>query len=543
MAARFGQLIRETRTQLGLGIRKFAEQVGVDRSYVSAVETGRKPPSEDFIVRAAAVLGFENDALRLAAGRFPDDVQRVLQERPEDVVAVVRERFGEYRTRSQDSQLPLPGIARIAVAADVVSPTVQIIKYMGSKREIIDFVVKGVRSVLPDGGTLLDVFAGTHSVGFALRESHRILGTDIQEYSTAIGKALLRGSDTLPSPDELWNRLEPHAKSNHAALTEYLGDLVARERELLSEGQPTPEIMARYAEFQKAWPHAGDLTEPNGDHPNCLFRRWLAERCRDNQRTPYVLFTAYFACAYFSIAQCMWVDSIRYAIEKALKPNEHLYWIALAALMHACSYCTPGPGHFAQFRALNGSAGSQDILRYRNRSIRTYFREKYAELRSVLTAPVHENQVWTADYREVLTRGVLSQADAVYADPPYSFVHYSRFYHVLETLVRYDYPKSEHFGRYREDRHQSDFCIRTKVAGAFDDLVHPVSSAGLPLVISYSNTGMISLEDVVRVCERRYAPTGGSVEVWDQGYLHCTMGRRGDKTRDVTEHLIICRPG
>lgn len=543
MTARFGQLIRETRTQLGLGIRKFAEQVGVDRSYVSAVETGKKPPSEDFIVRAAAVLGFETDPLRLAAGRFPDDVQRVLQERPEDVVAMVRERFGENRTRGQDRQLRLPEVAPTPVVAEVMPPTVQIIKYMGSKREIIDFVVKGIRSVLPDGGTFLDLFAGTHSVGFALRESHRILGTDIQEYSAAIGRALLRGSDTLPSPDEFWSQLEPHAKGNYAALTEHLCDLVARERELLSEDQPTPKVMARYAEFQKAWPHAGDLAEANGDHPTPLFRRWLAKRRRDNRRTPYALFTTYFACAYFSIAQCMWVDSIRYAINQAFTPDEHLYWIALAVLMHACSYCTPGPGHFAQFRALNGSAGSQDIVRYRNRSVRTYFREKYAELRSVLTVPVHENRVWTADYREVLTPGVLSEVDAVYADPPYSFVHYSRFYHVLETLVRYDYPDSEHFGRYRGDRHQSDFCIRTKVAGAFDDLAHPVSSAGLPLVISYSNTGMISLEDIVGICQRRCAPTGGSVDVWDQDYLHCTMGRRGDKTRDVTEHLVICRPG
>jgi len=543
MATKFGDLVRETRTRLGIGIRRFADEIGVDRSYVSAVETGKKPPSDDFITRAAAALGFEIEALRTAAGRLPSDVMRVLEDQPEELVAVVREHFGTYgQGPPTTSQLALPDVALSPVSVANVRPTVQIIKYMGSKREIIAFVADGIRSALPEGGTLLDVFAGTHSVGFALRQSHRIYATDIQEYSTAIGRALLRSSASLPSPDELWAELEPHAHENQARLLEYVGDLVERESDLLSTDEITPGVMARYAEFQHQWPHIGNLAEANGDHPGPLFRKWIERRQQDHRLAPYVLFAMYFACAYFSLAQCIWVDSIRYAIDRTFDPDDHLYWISLASLLHACSYCTPGPGHFAQFRALNGSAGSQDIMRYRNRSIRSYFREKYAELSRHLTRPVYENRAWTADYREVLTPSVLRNVDGVYADPPYSFVHYSRFYHVLETLIRYDYPESEYYGRYRGDRHQSDFCIRTKVAGAFDDLARPVSAARLPLVISYSDTGMIKLDEIVAICRDRYAPSGGSVDVCERDYLHCTMGRRGDKTRQVTEHLVVCHP-
>lgn len=541
MPSRFGDIIRQTRTQLGIGIRKFADEVGVDRSYVSAIETGKKPPSDDFIARAAATLGFEAESLRIAAGRFPSDVRRIIEERPEEVVAVVRERLAHYDANtSARNQLALLDIATAPKTED--PPAIQMIKYMGSKREIISFVADGIRSVLPAGRTLLDLFAGTHSVGFALRGSHRVFATDIQEYSTAIGKALLGTSESLPTPEALWSLLEPHAQHNRAHLLEHLADAVEREEELLSADETQPEVLAQYAEFQHGWPHAGELVENGEDHPAPLFRKWLATRRDDHAAVPYSLFTSYFACAYFSIAQCIWIDSIRYAIEQAFTPADHRYWISLANLMHACSYCTPGPGHFAQFRALNGSAGSQDIIRYRNRSIRAYFREKYAEVRKLLTVPAAENRIWTADYRDVLIPEVLSQVDAVYADPPYSFVHYSRFYHVLETLVRYDYPDSEYFGRYRADRHQSDFCIRTKVATAFDDIARPVAAARLPLVISYSDTGMISLDDIVAICRNHYTKRGDIVSVRDLDYLHCTMGRRGDKTRKVTEHLVICEP-
>jgi adenine-specific DNA-methyltransferase len=539
MAGKFGDIVREARTHMGLGIRRFAAEMRVDRSYVSAVETGKKPPSDEFIARAAGLLGLELESLRTAAGRYPRDVEKILAERPDEVVAVIRERFSEYEAPAV-GQLELFEPPLAPSPGKAAQPTVQIIKYMGSKREIIDFVVDGIRSVLPDDGTLLDVFAGTHSIGFALRGSHRVFATDIQEYSTAIGRALLRSSRALPAVEAFWKELEPYVEANRAQLQERLSDLLDEERHLLLE-LPTSATPERYAEFQASWPHAGDLPE-SGGHPAALFRRWLSQCHSNHKAEPYCLFTTYFACGYFSLAQATWIDSIRLALDKALSRRDHLYWIGLAALMHACSYCTPGPGHFAEFRELNGSVGSRDIMRYRARSVKSYFRDKYAELRRLLTAPTRRNRVWTDDFRRVLDSDVIREVNAVYADPPYSFVHYSRFYHVLETLVRYDYPDCRYYGRYRDDRHQSDFCIRTKVANAFDDLARPTAEAKLPLVISYSDTGMITLDDVVGICEQRYRPIGGSVEMRSLDYLHCTMGRRGDKTRDVTEHLVVCRP-
>jgi len=84
----------------------------------------------------------------------------------------------------------------------------------------------------------------------------------------------------------------------------------------------------------------------------------------------------------------------------------------------------------------------------------------------------------------------------IYADPPYTRDHYSRFYHVLETICLNDYPtvsKNKAKGKinfskgiYRESRHQSEFCIRSQAPKAFDDLFRLSREKDKVLILSYS---------------------------------------------------------
>ncbi len=86
-----------------------------------------------------------------------------------------------------------------------------------------------------------------------------------------------------------------------------------------------------------------------------------------------------------------------------------------------------------------------------------------------------------ADYKEALIN-LSDDVRVVYADPPYTRDHYSRFYHGLETLSLRDFPtisKTKIGGRerlsrglYREQREQSDFCIRSKAPKAFEELLN-----------------------------------------------------------------------
>ena len=67
---------------------------------------------------------------------------------------------------------------------------------------------------------------------------------------------------------------------------------------------------------------------------------------------------------------------------------------------------------------------------------------------------------YNLNFSECLDALMLDNNTLVYADPPYFEEHYSRYYHVLNTLCLYDYPslavnpQTHEFsaGRYREDR-------------------------------------------------------------------------------------------
>ena len=132
----------------------------------------------------------------------------------------------------------------------------------------------------------------------------------------------------------------------------------------------------------------------------------------------------------------------------------------------------------------------------------------------------------------------------VYADPPYAFVHYSRFYHALETLCLYDYPElqvkggSIVKGRYREERHQSPFCIRSQVEGAFVKLFSGVKDANANLALSYSNAAMISMDRLLEISKKLLK---SNYDVWfeDQDHHHMTMGRSNDRSREVKELILL----
>ena len=80
----FGSYIRVRRNELGIGLNDFAGRLGVSPAYWSRIERGcEKPPRDELIEKAAAILGQRLDDLFIAAERFPPDMQR-------DVAKVVR---------------------------------------------------------------------------------------------------------------------------------------------------------------------------------------------------------------------------------------------------------------------------------------------------------------------------------------------------------------------------------------------------------------------------------------------------------------------
>jgi len=75
----FGATVRLKRRELKIGLNDFAERLGISAAYWSRIEREReKPPRDELIERAAAILGIRLDDLFVTAERLPPDMRRDL---------------------------------------------------------------------------------------------------------------------------------------------------------------------------------------------------------------------------------------------------------------------------------------------------------------------------------------------------------------------------------------------------------------------------------------------------------------------------------
>lgn len=77
------------------------------------------------------------------------------------------------------------------------------------------------------------------------------------------------------------------------------------------------------------------------------------------------------------------------------------------------------------------------------------------------------------------------KADIVYIDPPYNSRQYSRFYHVLENLVKWEKPKLEGVALKPPAENMSEYC-RANAQKAFKELIDNLQCKFI--AVSYNNT-------------------------------------------------------
>ena len=388
----------------------------------------------------------------------------------------------------------------------------QVIKYMGSKAAILDFIGIELAKVHSSERPFVDLFAGACAISGGFGHLGKVVSNDIQEYSAVIASTYLKRAEKIGRFDIITLASEI-AQANMAALPENLA-------------YPVSATLAAFNKVEKR-------------------NRALLYREFNNS---HHLFTRVYSGTWWSAEQCVWIDAIREVLDALLssgKIEQSDFNFGLTCLMHAMAYTSQGTGHYAQYRDAKTDAGMADISKYRQASVPAIFKRKFESLLKWHLENVTDldHKMIAMDYRECLA---VIEPSVVYADPPYAFVHYSRFYHAMETIVKYDYPEIQHMrgavvkGRYRSVRHQSPFCIKSKVTSAFVDLFDGVKSSGSDLLLSYSNTGMIDIETLMRLASSTF---GKEYEVWfdHMDHTHMTMGRRADHSRNVKESLIIAR--
>lgn len=116
-------------------------------------------------------------------------------------------------------------------------------------------------------------------------------------------------------------------------------------------------------------------------------------------------------------------------------------------------------------------------------------------------------------------------ADVVYIDPPYNSRQYSRFYHVLETLTKWDKPKLHGVALKPDPENMSDYC-RVQAKDRFVELVKGIDAKYL--VVSYNNTynsksnsskNRITLQEIENILI-----TKGKTKVFEKDYRHFNAG-------------------
>jgi transcriptional regulator with XRE-family HTH domain len=88
------ELLRRLRSEQGSSLRTVAEDLGVNPSHLSRIESGQRVPSPDFEERASDYYGLTSDVIQLAAGRVPGDVVEILRQHPE-LLSELRDRYAD----------------------------------------------------------------------------------------------------------------------------------------------------------------------------------------------------------------------------------------------------------------------------------------------------------------------------------------------------------------------------------------------------------------------------------------------------------------
>lgn len=419
------------------------------------------------------------------------------------------------------------------------SPT---IRYLGNKRRLLPIIDELMHSNHKPGSTVIDIFAGSSSVGYHLLNDYRIVTNDIEGYSYFIGKALIESSGKMIEIDRILETLLPDFLSNRSLLSSALSDFIDKENQILSE---IPNFQ-EYSDFCSSTPYIARVSV-NGMGPkvNSIFSHALSKP----STPPYCLFTTYFMNSYFGVEQCIDIDSLRYAIDLHYGPvsgpkNDIVFSKLMCAFFYTLSNCVASPGHFAQSSHPNNEQIYRRILKERQKDVWVSFRKYFIDLFREPKSNSFQNLAYQLDALELLrqlTPELDRQNDVlVYIDPPYTADHYSRYYHILNTLLLYDYPECEHKGRYRSDRFTSTYSIKSKAMLEITELLLEANTRRFKVMMSYRSGGLVPLTDLYQLCFDIFQDVSWVMVP----FMHSSQGRSLKENNNLrySESLFVCSP-
>ncbi len=232
-------------------------------------------------------------------------------------------------------------------------------------------------------------------------------------------------------------------------------------------------------------------------------------------------FSEYFGGKYFSRNSSKIIGFIRENIEEN-KGNltEKEYYILIASLLYSLDKIANTVGHYD-----------------------AYFKKDLIEdgfiMRPIDPIEVKNVTIYREDTNQLAKK---IKADVVYIDPPYNSRQYSRFYHVLETLTKWDKPRLYGTALKPAPENMSDYC-RVQAKNRLADLVRNLNAKYL--VVSYNNTydsksnsskNKITLQEIKNILTLK-----GKTKVFEKDYRHFNAGNTVFKNHK--EYLFVTEVG
>jgi adenine-specific DNA-methyltransferase len=215
-------------------------------------------------------------------------------------------------------------------------------------------------------------------------------------------------------------------------------------------------------------------------------------------------FSKNFGGKYFSKNSSKIIGFIREDIERIKKDiSEKEYFILLASLLYSVDKIANTVGHYDAF--------------FKKEKIEDNFLMK-----SIKPIKTNRVEIFREDSNLLIKK---LKADIVYLDPPYSSRQYSRFYHLLETIIKWNKPNLYGTALKPIPENMSDYC-RISAKDKFEDLVN--NTKAKYIVVSYNNTynsksnsskNRITLEEIENILSKK-----GKLNIFEKDYRYFNAG-------------------
>lgn len=407
--------------------------------------------------------------------------------------------------------------------------------YMGSKAVLASQLLDIVDATEDASTTMVDLMCGSGVMAAAFARQFPTIASDAQEFCRLLG-LVQGGGMTHARGEEVAQRVIDGARRRFNELGDDVRRLIDVENQVvnseLSAGDPEA-LLHQLRERLTLW-ETGNLG--GLDAVSAAYRSGR-------------LLGHLYGGVFFGERQAAELDCLRQSISDLSDETERKW--ALGALVCAASACayTYG-GHFAQPKLDISDSGKargdiHEALKQRSLSVTHEFFTRLTSLAMESESVEHAVSVVAGPWEDAIpnvARTLGSSPVCVYIDPPYTRDEYSRYYHVLEAVVRYQ-PQAVS-GKGRLPKRGSEGRFASKFSGRRADLmeaeiaraIQACLAQGWNCLWSYSNTGVASINGTLARLEG-HAKTA---DVFRMDHRYKAQGKRGPK--QVVEYAIHLRP-